>query len=118
MEATAGDSLVEGLGKGVASDILHAAYPFVAGAYKAVEGYAKAKNAAKEVGLYGGKVTEAGLKGALVGGIKGFAHGLLDTMIITAITGLGFIASGPVGAAVGALLGAGFYNVVKNEIRK
>lgn len=117
VESTAEDSFWQGMAKGVGVAILNGAYPLLTGAFKAVEGYGNAKEAAKDVGLNEWESTRAGLKGALVGGIKGFVHGLLDTAAIGALVAVGGVLGGPIGAALAATVGAGFYNLAKDAVR-
>lgn len=117
VEKTPEDSFWQGVGKGIARAIVGGAYPVITGTLKAAEGYENAKEAAKDVGLNEWGIAKAGLKGALVGGIKGFAHGLLDTAAIGALVALGGVLGGPLGAVLAATVGAGFYNLAKDAIR-
>ena len=115
VEPTPKDSFVEGALKGVGVALL-GSYAGLAGAYKAAEGGYKAYQLAKRVGADDWTATKAGIKGALIGGVKGFLHGAVDSMFI----GLGIAASvaafGPLGLAAAPLIG-GAYNVVKDAIR-
>ncbi len=112
------DSFVEGVGKGVAVGILGGAYNLLVGAYKSVEGYNKVYKAAKKVGLDDWEAAKVGLKGALVGGVRGIFHGILDGMVISSLIGIGGLIGGPAGAIIVGTVGAGFYNLVKDIERK
>jgi len=118
VEATPTDSFIQGVLKGVATAIVGPAYPYLTSAFKAVEGYSKASHAASEVGGDEWDAAKAGLKGAFVGSLKGFAHGFVDFLAIGTLTAVGGAFGGPVGAALGAFVGGGLYNLVKDAIRK
>jgi hypothetical protein len=95
------------------------AYPFLAGALKGYEGYSETEKTAVELGERDEwKRTKAGLKGALVGGAKGFAHGILDYMVLHGLTAsaMALIGTGLGGLLLALVLG-GVYNLVKDAIR-
>ncbi|MEN3014622.1 MAG: hypothetical protein ABDH21_00970 [bacterium] len=117
VEVTPSDSFGEGVLKGIGRSIFGSFYPFLTGIGKSIESYSDAYEAAKEVGLGEWGSAKAGLKAAFLGGIKGFAHGFIDSVAIGGITVLGGLVGGPLGAIAGATLGAGIYNVVKDAIR-
>jgi hypothetical protein len=76
-------------------------------------------DAAYEVGAEDGfNVGGVGLHAAILGGIKGLLHGVLDYFVIksliSAIGGIG----GPVGAVVAPVIIGGLYNLAKDSIRK
>lgn len=117
VEKTPMDSYIQGMAKGIGVALFGGAYSILTGAYKSVEGYCETSEAAKDVGLNEWEAAKAGLKGAFLGGIKGFSHGLLDTLAIGSIVAISGAIGGPVGAAVGAIVGGGFYNLLKDAVR-
>ncbi|MFN4219986.1 MAG: hypothetical protein ACK4GJ_03580 [bacterium] len=117
VEKTPDDSFLQGMAKGLGISLFGGAYSVLTGAYKSIEGYSKTSEAAKSVGLDEWEAAKAGLKGAFLGGIKGFSHGLLDTLAIGSIVAISGAIGGPVGAAVGAIIGGGLYNLLKDAVR-
>ncbi|MFN3478634.1 MAG: hypothetical protein ACK4ZM_04660 [bacterium] len=89
-------------------------YPALIGAYKLGEGYIKASKAAKSVGLNNWEATKAGIKGALALGVGEFLHGLFDAIAIGQLITIGGMIGGPTGFIIGATLGGGLYNLIKN----
>jgi len=112
------ESFIEGVFKGIATVTLGSVYPYLASAFKAVDGYYKVSSAALEVGGDSWDAAKAGLKGATIGLLKGFAHGVLDFLVIKGLAAAGGALAGPVGAIVAAGLVGGVYNLVKDTIRK
>lgn len=117
IEKTPTDSFIQGMAKGLGISLLGGAYPILTTAYKSLEGYDKVQKVAKEVGLDEWAAARAGIKGAVVGGFKGFTHGIVDTLVIGALIGFGAVIGGPVGGALAALIGGGMYNVAKDAWR-
>jgi len=109
------ESFLEGAFKGVASLALGPVTPFLNSAIRAYGSYSEGFHAAIRVG---GDEKDAALKGAIMGALKGFAHGVLDFLVIKAIIasvgGLG----GPATVIAAAAFGGGLYNIVKDAIRK
>lgn len=118
IEKTPDDSFIQGLAKGVGIGLLGSSYPLLTTAYKSLDGYYKVYSTAKRLGLDEWESAKAGLKGALIGGLKGFAHGFIDFMAIGTLTAVGGVIGGPIGAALGAVVGGGLYNVLKDAIRQ
>lgn len=117
VEYTPNDSFVEGIAKGIGTVLLNGSYPLITGTFKGLEGYSKGYEAAKKVGLEEWDSAKAGLKAAVVGGLKGFAHGLVDFAVIGSFTAIGGLVGGPVGAGLMAIVGGGFYNLLKDALR-
>ncbi|MCX7759221.1 MAG: hypothetical protein N2169_06415 [bacterium] len=117
IEETPNDSFTQGLAKGIGVGLLGSSYPVLSTAFKSVEGYSQVYHTAKELGLDEWQSATAGLKGAFIGGLKGFAHGFLDFMVIGTLTAVGGALGGPVGAGLAATVGGGLYNVLKDAIR-
>jgi len=118
VEATPEDSFIEGVFKGMSIAVVGPLYPYLTSSFKAAEGYSKVGYAVLEVGGDEWDASKAGLKGALLGSLKGFAHGFVDFLAIGTLTAVGGLLGGPVGAALGAVVGGGVYNLVKDAIRK
>jgi hypothetical protein len=118
VEATLGDSFIEGALKGIATAVVGPTYPYLASAFKAIGGHYEVTDAALEVGGDSRDAAKAGLKGALVGSLKGFAHGLLDFLAIGTLASVGGAIAGPIGVALGTIVGGGVYNVIKDAMRK
>jgi hypothetical protein len=117
VEDTLVDSFKEGALKVVGVLLTGPTYPFIAGALKGYEGYSKTKKTADELGETDKwQKTKAGLKGALVGGTKGFAHGILDYMVVGGLSAVAIALTGPWGFLLTPVIG-GVYNVVKDAIR-
>jgi hypothetical protein len=111
------DSFSEGAIKGLGVLLTGSAYPFIAGALKGYEGYYKTEKTAEELGeIDEWERTKAGLKGALVGGAKGLAHGILDYMVVGGLSAAVIALTGPWGSLLTPVIG-GVYNVVKDAIR-
>jgi len=118
VEDTPRDAFIQGALKGIATAVVGPTYPYLASAFKAFEGYSKASHAALEVGGDSWDAAKAGLKGALVGSLKGFAHGLLDFLAIGTLAAVGGAIAGPIGVALGTVVGGGVYNVIKDSMRQ
>jgi len=118
VEASPEDSYMEGILKGISTAAVGPVYPFLTSVFKGIEGYYKASGAALGVGGDEWDAAKAGLKGALLGSLKGFAHGFVDFLAIGTLTSVGGVLGGPVGAALGAAVGGGVYNLVKDAIRR
>jgi hypothetical protein len=117
VEDTPVDSFSEGAIKGLGVLLTGPAYPFIAGALKGYEGYSKTEKTAEKLGEADEwERTKAGLKGALVGGTKGFAHGILDYMVVGGLSAVAIALTGPWGFLLTPVIG-GVYNVVKDAIR-
>jgi hypothetical protein len=117
VEDTPVDSFSEGAIKGLGVLLTGPAYPFIAGALKGYEGYSKTEKTAEKLGETDEwEKTKAGLKGALVGGTKGFAHGILDYMVVGGLSAVAIALTGPWGFLLTPVIG-GVYNVVKDAIR-
>lgn len=84
--------------------------------YKAIEGAKAAYNAARELDATRWEAGKAALKGAALGVLKGFTHGVVDNIFMT-VAQVGAVAVlGPTGVALTPLFG-GIYNVVKDKVR-
>jgi len=119
VEDTPVDSFSEGAIKGFAFLLMGPAYPFIAGALKGYEGYTKTQKTAEKLGETDAwKKAKAGFKGALVGGTKGFGHGILDYMVLQGLTAsaIALTGTGPGGLLLALVVG-GVYNLVKDAIR-
>jgi hypothetical protein len=139
VEDTVADSFKEGVKKGIGVLLTGPAYPLIAGALKAYEGYTTTERIAEEfekfveelektdkwekikVGLKlektdKGEKIKAALKGALVGGTKGLVHGIIDFMVIGGLTAGAVVLTGPWGFLLTPVIG-GVYNVVKDAIK-
>jgi hypothetical protein len=117
VEDTPADSFSEGAMKGLGVLLTGPAYPFIAGALKGYEGYTKTEKTAEKLGETDEwKKAKAGLKGALVGGAKGFGHGILDYMVVGGLSAAAIALTGPWGFLLTPVIG-GVYNVVKDAIR-
>jgi hypothetical protein len=118
VEDTPVDSFSEGAIKGLGVLLTGPAYPFIAGALKGYEGYSKTEKTAEKLGEADEwERTKAGLKGALVGGTKGFAHGILDYMVVGGLSAVAIALTGPWAFLLTPVIG-GVYNVVKDAIRR
>jgi hypothetical protein len=120
VEETPTDSFSEGAMKGLGFFLTGPAYPFVAGALRGYICYTKTKKTAENLGETDDwKKAKAGFKGALVGGTKGFVHGILDYMVLKGLTAsaIALIGTNPGGLLLPIVLG-GVYNLVKDAIRK
>jgi len=119
LEDTPDESFIQGVFKGIATVTVGPVYYlYSTSAFKAFEGYSKASRAALKLGGDSWDAAKAGLKGATIGLLKGFAHGVLDFLVIKGLTTAGGALAGPVGAIVAACLAGGVYNLVKDTIRK
>lgn len=115
-EKTPGASFKEGMLKGVAMGLLGPAYTDAVALYKTVEGATKAYDAVREEGGGAWDATKAAIKGALLGGVKGWIHGAIDYLIVGSIAAATVSAFGIIGLPIAAVAG-GLYNVVKDAIR-
>jgi len=62
------------------------------------------------------EVSNAALKGGILGAAKGLGHGILDLAVIGSLTALGVSFLGPIGFALAPFIG-GIYNLAKDGIR-
>lgn len=104
--------------------LLGLSYPLLISIIKAIEGYKNSEKAAKEVGLNKQQSINAGIKGSILGSIKGICHGLIDYTILGASTLmlLSLIPVSPIFTplailSTGLVLG-GLYNIIKDKVRK
>jgi len=125
VEATPKDSFVQGVLKGAAILLTGPTYPCLALVAKGNEcinpnspTYNKIKDAVTLVGGNQEDVSEAAYKAARIAALKGFAHGIVDFMAIWSCLLASGAVGGPIGAVLGALVGGGTYNLIKDTIRK
>ena len=117
VEATPRDSFIEGAVKGVGVLLTGGAYPLVAGGLKAFQSYNEVEEASKKLDNQDEWASvKAGLKGALLGGVKGTLHGILDSIVIGGLTAGAVAVMGPFGFLMAPVIG-GVYNVVKDAVR-
>ncbi len=115
-EKTPGASFKEGMLKGAVMGLLGPVYTDAVAIYKAVEGATKAYDAVREEGGSAWDATKAALKGAFLGGVKGWFHGAIDYLIVGSIAAAAVSTVGIIGLPIAAVAG-GIYNVVKDAIR-
>jgi hypothetical protein len=125
VEYTPIGSFSEGVLKGFVVLATGPAYPFLAGALKGYEGYTKTEKTAEKLGETDEwERTKAGLKGALVGGAKGFGHGILDYLVVGGLGAAAMALTAPCGSLLTPVIVlltsvvSGFYNVAKDAIRR
>ncbi len=113
------ESFKEGLLKFVAVHLTAGSYPLLASVFKAASSYNKVAEAATYDMDEEDKwvVFNSALKGAILGGVKGALHGTLDNMVILGLTAGALAVMGPIGFFISPVI-SGFYNVLKDSIRK
>ena len=111
-------SALEGALKGLGAVFLDGLYPLVPGISKYIDSYKKVKEEAKEMVNNGNEceVSNAALKGGVLGATKALGHGMLDLAVIGSSTALGVSVLGPIGFALAPLIGS-IYNLAKDGIR-
>lgn len=111
-------SAFEGALKGLGVVFLSGLYPLVPAISKYIDSYKEVKKEAKEMVNNANEceISNAALKGGILGGAKALGHGILDLAIIGSLTALGVSLVGPVGFALAPVIGAA-YNLAKDDIR-
>lgn len=111
-------SAFEGALKGLGVVFLNGLYPLIPAISKYIDSYKEVKEEAKEMVNNGNEceVSNAALKGGILGAAKGLGHGILDLAVIGSLTTLGVSFLGPIGFALAPFIG-GIYNLVKDGIR-
>ncbi len=111
-------SALEGALKGLGAVFLNGLYPLVPGISKYIDSYKKVKEEAKEMVNNGNEyeVSDAALKGGVLGAAKASLHGILDLAVIRLLTSLGVSVLGPIGFALAPVIGS-IYNLAKDGIR-
>jgi hypothetical protein len=111
-------SALEGALKGLGVTFLGSLYPLVPAISKYIDSYKEVKEEAKEMVNDGNEcgVSNAALKGGILGAAKALGHGILDLAVIGSLTALGVSFLGPIGFALSPFIGS-IYNVAKDDIR-
>jgi len=111
-------SAFEGALKGLGVVFLNGLYPLIPAISKYIDSYKEVKEEAKEMVNNGNEceVSNAALKGGILGAAKGLGHGILDLAVIGSLTALGVSFLGPIGFALAPFIG-GIYNLAKDGIR-
>jgi hypothetical protein len=111
-------STLVGVIKALGVVFLNGLYPLVPAIYKYIDSYKKVKEEAKEMVNNGNEceVSNAALKGGILGAAKGLVHGILDLAVIGSLTALGGSVLGPIGFALASFIGPA-YNIAKDDIR-
>jgi hypothetical protein len=111
-------SAFEGALKGLGVVFLNGLYPLVPAISKYIDSYKEVKEEAKEMVNNGNEceVSNAALKGGILGAAKALGHGILDLAVIGSLTALGVSFLGPIGFALAPFIGAA-YNLAKDDIR-
>jgi hypothetical protein len=111
-------SAFEGALKGLGVVFLNGLYPLVPAISKYIDSYKKVKEEAKEMVNNGNEceVSNAALKGGVLGATKALGHGILDLAVIGSSTALGVSVLGPIGFALAPFIGV-IYNLAKDGIR-
>jgi hypothetical protein len=111
-------SAFEGALKGLGVVFLNGLYPLIPAISKYIDSYKEVKEEAKEMVNNGNEceVSNAALKGGILGAAKGLGHGILDLAVIGSLTSLGVSVLGPIGFALAPFIG-GIYNLAKDGIR-
>jgi hypothetical protein len=111
-------SAFEGALKGLGVVFLNGLYPLVPAISKYIDSYKEVKEEANEMVNNGNEceVSNAALKGGILGAVKGLGDGILDLAVIGLLTALGVSVLGPIGFALAPFIGA-TYNLAKDDIR-
>jgi len=111
-------SAFEGALKGLGVVFLNGLYPLIPAISKYIDSYKKVKEEAKEMVNNGNEyeVSDAALKGGVLGAAKASLHGIIDLAVIRLLTSLGVSVLGPIGFALAPLIGS-IYNLAKDGIR-
>jgi hypothetical protein len=111
-------SAFEGSLKGLGVVFLNGFYPLIPAICKYIDSYKEVKEEAKEMVNNGNEceVSNAALKGGILGAAKGLGHGILDLAVIGSLTSLGVSVLGPIDFALATFIG-GIYNLAKDGIR-
>ncbi len=115
-EATPAASFAEGMLKGALVGLTGGYYSELAAGYKAAEGAVKAYDMTRKAGGDRWTTTKAAIKVGVLGGVKGFMHGFVDSLCIGLGTAAMVATFGPVGLLAAPVIG-GIYNIAKDAIR-
>ncbi len=110
------DSFAKGMLKGTLTLASGIYYPFLVMGYGAFSGAINSYLAAKDVGVDKENRMKVACLGGVLKGLDGVKHGVIDFFNIALLTTAGAMLGGPIGGILGATIGGGIYNIVKDKI--